>query len=88
MPQYKVKKQGFMNGVLYQPNGKRNVVVTDKPLKSVPAWLEPISAAAAKVVKSKAKRSASKKEIDEQKKEIDSVNFTEPPKATHTVETL
>ena len=44
MPQYKVKdgQKGFFDGKLYDSNGKRPILVTDKPLKPVPSWLLPI----------------------------------------------
>lgn len=42
MPKYLVKSKGFIDGKLYDPDGKRRTVVTSKPLKKVPAWLEPI----------------------------------------------
>lgn len=48
MPSYKVLKQGFFAGRLYDPVGKRPVLHTEKPFPSknkieqVPSWLEPI----------------------------------------------
>ena len=41
MPRYKATRQGFWNGVTYDPRpGRRNFVITDKPIKPVPSWLE------------------------------------------------
>lgn len=44
MPQYKVKvgQKGFYDGKLYDSQGKRPILVTDKPLKPVPKWVEPL----------------------------------------------
>jgi hypothetical protein len=42
MPSYKVKEKGFFGGVLREPGGKHDPVVTSKPLKPVPSWLEEI----------------------------------------------
>ena len=42
MPQYRAKEKGFWEGELYGPNTKRPIVTTDKPLKKVPKWLEPM----------------------------------------------
>lgn len=50
MPRYRVLKTGFMNGVMYDPNGKRNILHTDKSfprkgskkIENVPSWLERI----------------------------------------------
>ena len=47
MPQYKVKSVGFYEGKLYDPEGKRKVLNTDKPFPKgkIPSWVEPITAA-------------------------------------------
>lgn len=48
MPSYKVLKQGFFAGKLYDPNGKRTMVHTDEPFpmkdkkEQVPSWLEAV----------------------------------------------
>ena len=45
MPRYAVLKQGFLNGLLYDPNGKRRIVYTKKAFpkkqnkEQVPSWL-------------------------------------------------
>lgn len=40
MPTYKVVKKGFYGGIFYDPDGKRAMLTTDKPLKPIPKWLE------------------------------------------------
>ncbi|QGT52260.1 hypothetical protein [Vibrio phage MZH0603] len=73
MPSYKVKQMGFFDGRLYDPNGKRPVLHTDKELKPVPKWLEPIKsetpaqAKKRKAAESKAAKAAAEKaEADKQ----------------------
>lgn len=50
MPSYKVLEKGFYGGRIYDPQGKRKVLHTDKPFPSekgkeqVPSWLEAIEA--------------------------------------------
>ena len=42
MPQYKVIEKGFFDGKLYDPQGKRSVLSTDKPFTKknpMPSWL-------------------------------------------------
>lgn len=41
MPTYKVINPGFYGGKLYDPEGKRKTLTTDKPFakKSMPSWL-------------------------------------------------
>lgn len=41
MPKYQVIAPGFYGGVTYDPNGKRQTLTTEKPLKPVPSWLKP-----------------------------------------------
>lgn len=48
MPRYRVISKGFMNGRVYDPNGKRKILYRDKSfprkgakkVEAVPAWLE------------------------------------------------
>jgi len=42
MPKYRVKSPGFFGGVLREPGGKHDPVVTSKPIpkKEMPSWLE------------------------------------------------
>ena len=42
MPSYRVLKQGFFGGRLYDPKGKRRVLHTEEAFKKVPSWLESI----------------------------------------------
>ena len=44
MATYKVIAPGFYNGLLYSPNGKRRVMVTEKPFakNKKPSWVEPM----------------------------------------------
>lgn len=94
MPSYKAKEDGFFNGQLYGPGRKRTTVITDKPLKPVPTWLEEVKGETA--AEAKARRIAEKKVAEEAKKkaasdkvEIDSVTFIEGPAPTQPgVETL
>lgn len=80
MPSYKVINTGFYDKKLYSPDGKRNILVTDKPFKKIPSWLEPLKGETASQVKARkeaeAKQAeANKKEVEESKKEIEKVNF-------------
>lgn len=91
MPSYKVKSSGFYNGTFYSPNGKRSVLIVDKPFKKgeVPSWLEPIkseTAAQAKSRKAAAAKQAEtdKKDAEAKKKAVDSVTFAESVSSTTT----
>lgn len=74
MPQYKVLEPGFYNGMVYDPNGKRPVLTTDKPFTKnnpIPSWLGPMPEESAGL---KAKREAYEKaqaELDAAKAEQD-----------------
>lgn len=92
MPQYRVMKPGFYNGEMYDPQGKRKVLNVEKAFKKCPSWLQPIKEESAAQRKKreaeeakKAKENADK--AAEDKKDIDSVTFTQPPSAAQ-VETL
>lgn len=81
MPSYQVIRPGFIEGKLYDPDGKRPVYNTDKTLKKVPSWLKPIAKAAVKrVVKAAADKVKKGRNppIDE-KVEKDSVTFIDTP---------
>lgn len=61
MPQYKVLEKGFHGGKIYDPNGKRPVLTTDKPFTKknpMPKWLGPMPKESAAL---KAKREAAEK---------------------------
>lgn len=101
MPSYKVISRGFHGGLLYDPEGKRRVLHTEKPFLSkdkkekVPAWLEaikaetPAQASARKGAETKA-ANAAKKKAENDKKDINEASFMgEGEVATSTtVETL
>lgn len=100
MPSYKVISKGFHGGHLYDPQGKRRVLHTEKPFvknkkEYVPSWLEtikPETAAQAKARKGAETKAANaeKKKAADDKKEIDSASFMgdgEAPKS-NAVETL
>lgn len=76
MPTYKVIAQGFYNKTLHKPGHPRHgVLTTDKPLKPVPSWLEPMkedATAAKKRATSKAK-AVKKKAADDA--EIEKASF-------------
>jgi len=99
MPSYKVIKKGFFHGKLYDPEGKRPMLHTDKAFPSknkveqVPSWLEaiksetPAQAKARKTAETKAANAAAKKAKDD-KKEIDSATFMGDGETVNPVETL
>ena len=92
MPRYKVLKPGFYSDRLYDPNGKRNELTTDKPLDPCPSWLESIKeeSATARKKREAADAKAAKEAADkakEDKKDVDAAMFTQPPAAAQ-VETL
>ncbi len=63
MPSYKVLQKGFLDGITYDPTGKRRTVHVDKPFKKTPSWLEPIKAESAAVKK---KRESAEKKTAQQ----------------------
>lgn len=48
MPRYRVKEKGFFDNVLRVPGTPSEIVVTAKPLKPVPRWMEEIKESVAK----------------------------------------
>lgn len=88
MAAYKVLAPGFYDSILYDPNGKRPVLYTDKPIpkKEMPSWLERISVKEAEdLTPSEEVKDFSDDEI---KKEIDSVNFVDDPTLSGPTETI
>ena len=80
MPRYTAKEPGFFEGSLYAPNSKRPVVVTSKPLKPVPTWLERIPDETAAQAKARLKKEkAETKKAAEDKKDIEAVSFIDGP---------
>jgi len=77
MPRYKVIAPGYMNKTLHKPgNPRHGFVITPKPLKPVPDWLELVKEETQK--QKSARVTALKKDIDEvaeNKKDIDGVSF-------------
>lgn len=92
MPRYQVLQPGFYNSELYDPEGKRKTLTTDKAFKKCPSWLRPIKEESAAQRKKReadeAKQSkANADKAVEDKKDIDAVTFVQPPSAAQ-VETL
>lgn len=99
MPSYKVLKPGFFNGRLYDPDGKRRTLHTDKPFPSkdkkeqIPSWLAPLKAESAA---QKKKREAAEKKAaaaatdkaEQDQKEISEASFMGEGEKSSTVETL
>ena len=100
MPSYNVIKKGFHAGKIYDPEGKRKVLHTEKPFPSknkkeqVPSWLEPIKAEtpaqakARKTAEKKAAEAAKKKAAEDQKDIADASFLGEGENTESNVETL
>jgi len=103
MPKYKVVKSGFYSGRLYEPNGKRPVLHTDKPfpektvgkkkVEQVPSWLERLAdetpAQAKKRVAAEKKTKASDSaKAKSDKKEIENTSFLAGDSKGSNVEVL
>lgn len=91
MPSYRVKEKGFFGGQMYDPKGKRRILHSDKPLKPVPKWLDPIVDTSPKKSKrAEAAEAKAAKEAEEKAKadkvEVDAATFINGP--SHTVEVL
>jgi hypothetical protein len=73
MPRYKVVAIGFHGGHLYDPNGKRRVLHTDKPFKKgkLPSWLEEMKPESAAVRKKREAQEASTAAAAAEKSEQD-----------------
>lgn len=87
MPRYKVIAPGFINKTLHKPGHPRHgFVVTDKPLKPVPSWLEKVKEETARQKSDRegAAKDAIQKAADD-KKDVASIDFGNAPQ---TVETL
>lgn len=101
MPSYKVISKGFLGGKIYDPEGKRRVLHTEKPFPSkdkkeqVPVWLEaiegetPNQARGRKAAETKA-ANAAKKKAEDDAKDIADASFLGDGETTQTgtVETL
>ena len=73
MPSYKVLKRGFFNGRLYDPEGKRTVLTTDKPFskKNMPSWLAPMPKESESARKKREAQEAKQAAADAEKAEQD-----------------
>lgn len=89
MPSYEAIADGFINGSMYGPNLRRNIVTTDKELKPVPSWLKAIKeeTQAQRNRKVKADKNAAAK-IEQDRKDIESAALTADLLAGSGVETL
>lgn len=92
MPSYKVLTAGFHDCKMYHPTGKRPVLHCDKAFKKCPSWLSPIKKESKKqrderlAAEAEAEKKQGEKRVED-KKDIDSVTFTQIPASTQ-VETL
>ena len=99
MPSYKVLSPGFINGRLYDPDGKRPVLHADQPFpkkggkEQVPSWLEAIQSETAaeakkrKTAETKAAKAAAEKSAED-KKDIAEASFMGEGEKSNTVTTL
>lgn len=99
MPSYKVIAPGFFGGQQYHPEGKRDVLHTDKPFPKkdgkelIPSWLKSIKAETAAEKKKriaaekKAKAAADKAKADDTD-EIKGASFMGDADDSSSVETL
>ena len=99
MPSYEVISKGFINGRLYDPEGKRQVYHADKPFpkegnkEQVPSWLkampsETIAQARVRTTAEKKAAIASSKKAEADKKDIADASFLGEGESSKTVETL
>ena len=93
MPKYEVIAKGFYQGRLYDPNGKRKNLFSDKPLKKVPSWLKAVKAESAAEKKKresleKKTNAADQKKAAEDKKAVEDMNFMGEGEKSSAVETL
>lgn len=99
MPSYQVLKTGFFNGRLYDPEGKRKILYTEKPFpkkgnkEQIPSWLKLMKSENAAQKKNReasetaAKKDAAKKAEDD-RQEIADASFMGEGEKSHSVETL
>jgi len=75
MPTYKVIAPGFYDGKLYDPEGKRKTLTTDKPFTKkkgknpLPSWLTEMPKESEAVRKKREAQKSSQKDADEQSTE-------------------
>lgn len=75
MPQYKVIDKGYFNDRLYDPEGKRKTLHTDKPFKTVPSWLKAIKPETAAERKKRLALEAKQAKADIEKAEQDATEI-------------
>jgi hypothetical protein len=80
MPRYRVKNRGFYEGQIYDPEGKRKFVNTEKPINPCPLWLEPVKSetAAEKKKRETSEKRKQKQDIsksDRDKEDISNLSF-------------
>jgi len=93
MPKYKVIKKGFYAGKLFDPNGKRPFLHTDRPLKPVPVWLEPEKEETPtekkkRLAAEKKANSAAKKKAAADRQAVEDLTFMGAGEKAAAVETL
>lgn len=96
MPSYKVLSKGFINGKLYDPEGKRPFLHNEKSfpkvkgVEQVPSWLQPIKSETATQRKKREKsEKQNQEEVDQTNKDIGDVRFVGAGAQTaQTVQTL
>ena len=99
MPSYKVISVGFINGRLYDPEGKRPVYHAEKPFpmkdkkEQVPSWMkampsETVAQARSRTDAEKKAAIASSKKAEADKKDIEDASFLGEGESSKTVETL
>jgi len=78
MPSYKVIAPGFFDGKMYDPEGKRNVLHTDKPFKKkeMPSWLAEMPKETEAVRKKREAQEASAAAAEAEKAEQDQKDIT------------
>lgn len=90
MPTYKAKSRGFYEGKLYDPEGKRRKLRTEKPFEKIPSWLEEVSEATPAEDKplSPQQKAALTRAANKAKKDADKPDFMGETSKKSTVETL
>ena len=71
MPQYRVLAVGYYDAVMYDPEGKRRVLSTNKPIKPVPSWLKCIKPETAAQKKKRLEEEVKQAEEDAEKMKQD-----------------
>jgi len=93
MPSYQVTENGFYDGRMYSPTGKRRTLHVDKPFKKCPSWLKPIKAESAaeskkRVAAEKKANASNAKQVADGTAEVKGASFMGDGANGATVETL